>query len=155
MCWEVNKRKHKRKVVCGSCGARSFRPGWFLLSISLASAPTNFFLPFLLYILMEQELFTVPQVYWEVSPPFRNGVTMAKGFLPGKHRVFALLKASAGPPLQPHHLVPVADAFQPSFAAAVQPPPESCWTSLYNTGLASYFVHSILLLSFLVLYKNY
>lgn len=39
MCWEVNKRKHKRKVVCGSCGAHSFRPGWFLLSISLASAP--------------------------------------------------------------------------------------------------------------------
>ena len=55
----------------------------------------------------------------------RNGFTMAKGFLPGEDRVFALLKASAGPPLQSHHLVPMTDAFQPSFAAAVQPPPES------------------------------
>ena len=87
------------------------------LSISLASAPTNFFLPFLLYILMEQELFTVPQIYWEVSPPFRNGFTMAKGFLPGQHRVFTLVKASAGHPLQPHYLVPMTNAFQPSFAA--------------------------------------
>lgn len=50
---------------------------------------------------------------------------MAKGFLPGEDRVFALLKASAGPPLQSHHLVPMTDAFQLSFAAAVQPPPES------------------------------
>lgn len=125
------------------------------LSISLASAPTNFFLPFLLYILMEQELFTVPQIYWEVSPPFRNGFTMAKGFLPGQHRIFTLVKASAGHPLQPHYLVPMTNAFQPSFAAAVQPPPGSCWTSLYNRGLASYFLHSILLLSFLVLHKNY